>query len=169
MGEAVNTVYFDGSLYTYVHEVIPSLNDNFALTTGFDVAGYTGTAGWSFSDAGAAGGSGTAMDFLILRSRPVAVCVAYRHFRRHIPGLGCGRIDQVLLCLHETASPRVLQPDRPRIRHSSRASLQRYQSLVRSPCSGPGSSVSMPRCAGAEACARSGPDSPIVGLSKSFL
>ena len=64
MGEAVNTVYFDGSLYTYVHEVIPSLNDNFALTTGFDVAGYTGTAGWSFSDAGAAGGSGTPMDFL---------------------------------------------------------------------------------------------------------
>ena len=64
MGEAVNTVYFDGSLNMYVHEVIPSLNDNFALTTGFDVAGYTGTAGWSFLDAGAAGGSGTAMDFL---------------------------------------------------------------------------------------------------------
>jgi PEP-CTERM motif len=72
MGEAVNTVYFDGTLYTYVHEVRPTLNDNFALNTQFDVAGYTGTGGWSFGDAAGAGGSGTLMDFLFFDTAPLS-------------------------------------------------------------------------------------------------
>jgi hypothetical protein len=72
MGEAVNTVYFDGSLYTYVHEVRPTLNDNFALNTQFDVAGYTGTGGWSFGDAAGAGGTGTLMDFLFFETGPLS-------------------------------------------------------------------------------------------------
>ena len=72
MGQAVNRVYFDGSLYTYVHEVIPTEPDNFALNTQFDVAGYTLTGGWSFSDAAGAGGSGTIIDFLFFDSGPIS-------------------------------------------------------------------------------------------------
>ena len=56
MGNLVSNVYFDGTQYTYVHTVTPGLNNNFVLDTAFDVAGYTGVAGWSFSDADAAGG-----------------------------------------------------------------------------------------------------------------
>ena len=72
MGEAINTVYFGGGLYTYVHEVNPTLADNFALNTQFDVAGYTGTGGWSFADAAAAGGSGSLMDFLYFDTGPIS-------------------------------------------------------------------------------------------------
>ena len=50
MGEIVNNVYFDGTQYTYVHTVNPSLNDNSFLNTAFVVGGYTGVSGWSFSD-----------------------------------------------------------------------------------------------------------------------
>ena len=35
------------------------------FNTEFDVTDFTGVAGWSFSEAGAAGGSGTASDFRI--------------------------------------------------------------------------------------------------------
>ena len=52
--------------YTYVHTVNPSLNNNFLLNTAFEVKGYTGVAGWSFSDAPAAGGTGTLLDFVLL-------------------------------------------------------------------------------------------------------
>jgi len=64
MGDIVNNVYFDGTQYTYVHTVNPSLDNNFVLNTAFDVAGYTGVAGWSFSEAAAAGGNGDGMDFI---------------------------------------------------------------------------------------------------------
>jgi hypothetical protein len=63
MGTITNNVYFDGSLYTYVHTVNPSLNNNQVINTQFNVNGFTGTAGWSFSEAFDAGGSGTAADF----------------------------------------------------------------------------------------------------------
>ena len=64
MGTISNNVYYDGSLYTYVHTVNPSLNNNQLLNTQFAIAGFTGTAGWSFSDSMGAGGSG-AGDFEI--------------------------------------------------------------------------------------------------------
>lgn len=64
MGDIENTVYFDGTQYTYVHTVNPSLNDNSFLNTAFDVVGYTGVSGWSFSESIAAGGSG-ATDFAV--------------------------------------------------------------------------------------------------------
>ncbi len=63
MGDLVSSVYYDGSQYTYVHTVTPSINNNFVLDTAFTVAGYTGVAGWSFSDADAAGGDGDDGDF----------------------------------------------------------------------------------------------------------
>jgi hypothetical protein len=65
MGEITNNVFFDGTLYTYVHKVTPSLNDNFLFNTALPVAGFTGVAGWSFSGAAGAGGTGLAGDFLI--------------------------------------------------------------------------------------------------------
>jgi len=64
MGNLVSNVYFDGTQYTYVQTVTPSLNNNFLLDTAFPVAGYTGVAGWSFSDADAAGGAGNVFDFM---------------------------------------------------------------------------------------------------------
>ena len=65
MGETENNVYFDGTQYTYVHTVTPSLNDNSFLNTAFVVGGYTGVSGWSFSDAMAAGGNGDLTDFVV--------------------------------------------------------------------------------------------------------
>ena len=65
MGETENNVYFDGTQYTYVHTVTPSLNDNAFLNTAFVVGGYTGVSGWSFSEAMAAGGNGTLTDFVV--------------------------------------------------------------------------------------------------------
>jgi hypothetical protein len=64
MGEITNNVYFDGTQYTYVHTVNPSLNDNVFLNTAFVVGGYTGVSGWSFSESDAAGGNG-AGDFAV--------------------------------------------------------------------------------------------------------
>ena len=65
MGEIENNVYFDGTQYTYVHTVNPSLNDNSFLNTAFVVGGYTGVSGWSFSDSDAAGGNGDLTDFAV--------------------------------------------------------------------------------------------------------
>lgn len=68
MGDISSNVFFDGSQYTYVHTVTPHVNlqsDSY-FATAFSVArGFTGIAGWSFSDAGTAGGSGTDTDFLL--------------------------------------------------------------------------------------------------------
>ena len=67
MGEIANNVFFDPvtSLYTYVQTVTPDLDNNFCSALRGAVAGFTGDAGWSFSDAGAAGGTGTGTDLTI--------------------------------------------------------------------------------------------------------
>ena len=61
MGTLGNNVYLDPSTgnYTYLETVTPSLANNQLFNTGFSAAGFTGTAGFSFTDATAAGGSGT--------------------------------------------------------------------------------------------------------------
>jgi hypothetical protein len=61
MGTLGNNVYFDSSTgnYTYLETVTPSLANNQLFNTGFSAEGFTGTAGFSFTDATAAGGSGT--------------------------------------------------------------------------------------------------------------
>ncbi|HEY7448641.1 MAG TPA: PEP-CTERM sorting domain-containing protein, partial [Vicinamibacterales bacterium] len=55
IGELRNRVYFDEltGYYTYWHKVIPATgqNNNERFATQFAPAGFTGTAGWSFSDA----------------------------------------------------------------------------------------------------------------------
>ena len=67
MGTLENWVYFNAQTgeYTYVHEVIPTLNNISEFNTGFSVNGFTGTAGWSYASAAAAGGAGDATDFEI--------------------------------------------------------------------------------------------------------
>jgi hypothetical protein len=68
IGEISSEVFFDGSQYTYVHTVTPHVNlqSNSYFATAFSVArGFTGMAGWSFSAAGSAGGTGTDADFLL--------------------------------------------------------------------------------------------------------
>ena len=64
MGLLDSSVWFDGTYYTYVNTVNPLLNDNSHLNTAFTVSGFTGSMGWSFSDASAAGGDGDILDFL---------------------------------------------------------------------------------------------------------
>ncbi len=58
-------VLSDGTRYTYVHRVTPFLDNNDRFATQFSVGGFNGIAGWSFSDALRAGGTGTDRDFLI--------------------------------------------------------------------------------------------------------
>lgn len=65
MGTIESQVFFDGTNYTYVHTVTPTTNHNFLFNTEFEVEGFTGVAGWSFSDALGAGGFGNSLDFTI--------------------------------------------------------------------------------------------------------
>lgn len=65
VGDLDNELYYDGSLYTYVHEVSPGSNFISEFNTAFNVLGFNGVAGWSFSDASGAGGAGTAADFAL--------------------------------------------------------------------------------------------------------
>jgi hypothetical protein len=60
VGLLVNFVYFnDATLeYTYEHWVVPTEDSAAFFNTGFDVPGFTGTAGWQFDDSIAAGGCG---------------------------------------------------------------------------------------------------------------
>jgi hypothetical protein len=74
-GSITNKVYQLDSLYVYVHDVHPNVDveDNEFITgfhTLFDVQGFAGFAGWSFSDALAAGGTGTDADFLVSHFLP---------------------------------------------------------------------------------------------------
>jgi hypothetical protein len=66
-GTIDNAVFFDSATgnYTYLHNVTPSLNNNILFHTGFAAEGFTGVAGYSFSDAVAAGGPGSGTDFVI--------------------------------------------------------------------------------------------------------
>jgi PEP-CTERM motif len=67
MGEIENNVYFDDitGLYTYVHSVTPALVNNTLFSSHGALAGFTGVAGWSFSEAGLVGGTGTSTDLTI--------------------------------------------------------------------------------------------------------
>jgi len=72
-GEISGQVFFDGvAEYTYVHRVMPyvnvyfgDLNTRAAFYTNSSPRGFHGIAGWSFSDALRAGGTGTDSDFLL--------------------------------------------------------------------------------------------------------
>jgi PEP-CTERM motif len=64
MGTLFSEVFFDGTTYTYLSLVTPSVLDASHLNTAFTIAGFTGEIGWSFGQAAAAGGTGTALDFL---------------------------------------------------------------------------------------------------------
>lgn len=62
MGTLRNNVYFNSSTgnYTYLETVVPTLANNQLFNTGFAAEGFTGTAGFSFSNATARGGFGAA-------------------------------------------------------------------------------------------------------------
>jgi len=64
-GTLTNDVYLNGGLYTYVHTVTPSVINNILFNTGFFAQGFTGVAGYSFSDTFAAGGGGGTNDFVV--------------------------------------------------------------------------------------------------------
>jgi hypothetical protein len=75
-GEISSQVFFDGvDEYTYAHRVMSYVNVYSAGVTSFQITGnptgFTGIAGWSFSDALRAGGTGTGSDFDILWSEDV--------------------------------------------------------------------------------------------------
>ena len=46
--------------YIYTQTVFPNGDFNFVFNTDFNVSGFTGLAGWRFSDASAAGAGGNA-------------------------------------------------------------------------------------------------------------
>ena len=67
VGTLTNYVLFNEQTgwYTYVHQVQPNENFISEFNTGFPVVGFIGLAGYSFSQAAVAGGTGTAADFQI--------------------------------------------------------------------------------------------------------
>jgi PEP-CTERM motif len=65
LGIMFSDVLSDGTQYTYAHWVTSYLDNNDLFATQFSVGGFSGIAGWSFSDALRAGGTGTDRDFLI--------------------------------------------------------------------------------------------------------
>ena len=68
IGDISSDVFFAGSQYTYMHTVNShvTLQSNSYFATAFSVAnGFTGIAGWSFANAGSAGGTGTKTDFFL--------------------------------------------------------------------------------------------------------
>jgi len=72
IGDLENTVYFNSStgLYTYVHKVTPAVNNISEFNTGYYVRGFVAAgsvAGYSFSDAKAAGDPTPANAFEIER------------------------------------------------------------------------------------------------------
>lgn len=66
-GTLGNAVYFDSGTgnYTYLETVTPSVINNILFNTGFFAEGFTGVAGYSFSDTFAAGGGGGTNDFIV--------------------------------------------------------------------------------------------------------
>ncbi len=60
LGLLDSSVFFNpvSQNYIYVYNVTPTVNDAFFFTTGFDVPGFTGTAGWAFTDSATASGCG---------------------------------------------------------------------------------------------------------------
>lgn len=68
LGLLSNAVYrnLTTGLYTYVHTVTPTVNNATFFNTGFEVTGFTGVAGWRFSDsdnhAGGCGGPSASCD-----------------------------------------------------------------------------------------------------------
>lgn len=67
IGTLTNNVYFDSTsgIYTYTHGVAPSINNISEFNTGFEVLGFNGVAGWSYSEAAATGGPGNGTGFSI--------------------------------------------------------------------------------------------------------
>ena len=55
MGALVSNVYYDGSVYTYEFTVTPSIDNISEVNTGFNVLGFNGVAGYSFTDAALVG------------------------------------------------------------------------------------------------------------------
>ena len=65
LGSLTTNVYFDGSLYTYEQVVTPNTTNVSEFVTAFQVVGFNNVAGWTYSEAAAAGGDGDAGDFII--------------------------------------------------------------------------------------------------------
>lgn len=72
LGDLDSTVYFNEQveLYTFVLTVTPAHNNISEFNTAFDVLGFTGTAGYSFSDAAAASGSADGAGHFIIEHDP---------------------------------------------------------------------------------------------------
>ena len=67
IGDATTRVFYDGMKYVYTQTVFPTGNFKFIFHTEFCVSGFTGLAGWRYSDAAAAGANGNAADFNLQR------------------------------------------------------------------------------------------------------
>jgi hypothetical protein len=86
MGLLTSQVFAVGPLFAYVQTVVPTQDENAAFNTEFDVRGFTGVAGWSFTDTTSAGGTGNATDFLAFHSDNTGRLT----FVTNLDGLGSG-------------------------------------------------------------------------------
>ena len=147
MGTATNTVYFNGTQYTYVHTVNPSLITTMLLNTQFNINGFTGTAGWDFSDALAAGGSGTDADFVINDFDQLA------WIRRSAPGFGWDANEPISFFFVSTRPPTIGDYNLIGLESGTAQSFSPRQcpNPAPLPCSARASWVSIPRCVVAEA------------------
>jgi hypothetical protein len=64
-GEAATEVFFDGVTYLYTQTVTPDNDFNFVFNTDFAAGGFTGVAGWRYTDAATVGANGDGSDFRI--------------------------------------------------------------------------------------------------------
>jgi hypothetical protein len=69
LGSLSNAVYRNDStgLFTYVHTVLPAVNNATFFNTGFELGGFSGIAGWAFTDSVGAGGCGGPVNWLLQR------------------------------------------------------------------------------------------------------
>jgi len=62
MGDLTGRVFNNNGTYTYEMTVTPTVDNISEFNTQFSVLGFNGVAGWSYSDASSAGGTGTSGD-----------------------------------------------------------------------------------------------------------
>lgn len=94
------TVYFDGSVYTYEHDLAAETPSVSEFNTLFDVLGFNGVAGWSFTDALAAGSPGGDSAFTIDEDPDGTI-----DYETNVAAFGFGDGDRIRFFFQSSAPP----------------------------------------------------------------
>ena len=108
----------------------PALNNNTLFDTEFNVGGFTGVAGWSFSSAAGVGGAGNAMDFALDE-------IAGRLLWRVVFGDGAGwdSAEPITFFFVSTKGPTIGDTTSRAPTSAPHRASRRFPSRVRSCCS----------------------------------